>query len=291
MQQGGNMFEYTGGESSRLTEGGEWPANYYPPKENNGVDPNDAPNPLLGTGLKNPVNGIKSGGVDPGVHGEGRSGSMAATLGNSGVPSGQQALPSFTNTGFPIEKQTLLYKPNRPTSNVNRIGTGSPRKKQLPIVKHNDGAIAPCYAISCADGLADNPALKQYINSVTLAIQSSDPQATTIDLETLEANQEDLDPFRKREQSLLAMQSCDALICCIPKQCSLERWLRAVIEAREMFMNGCCVLGLVDPHENIPEIFLQCTTKIFTDMFELERYVSTRSRRRAIAARNAAAGR
>ena len=277
------MMEYTGGSSSPL---------YTPQPQlqeaSNGISPEtEVPtNPLLGGSIVNPTNGIKTGGTDPGLHGYGRGGSMASTLGATNVPSGQQQLPEFTNTGFPMEKQQLLYKsPSRPSG---RSTFASPRKAQLST---NIGDAIPCYVISCADGLPDDPKLKQYINTVTLAIQTSDPQANVIDLEFVESNAIGT-PAQKRENSIkLIEEKCDALVCCIPTQCSLERWLRAIVEAREMFMNGCTVLALVDPNEKTPVIFIQNTTKIFTDLYMLERYIAGRSRRRAIAARNAAAGR
>jgi hypothetical protein len=284
------MFEYTGGAKSPL----------YVSTDNSQLSVGDDSNKITLRELQlqqqlqqksnfpNPSNGVKASNNNKNqIHQ-----SMSNTLGATGVPPTSQELPAFTNTGYPVVKQQMLYKPIRPTKNSSSGMSNSPRKQQQEQQSKSE-MIGPCYAVSCADGLPDDLELKNYIAHVTQCIKLSDPQAEVIDLELIENNCDGSNQFEKREASLKKMRfKCNAgLICCIPKGCSLERWLRAIVEARDMLTNNFNVLGLVDPHEKIPPIFVSCCDQVFTTTFELERYISIRYRKRAVEARNAAARR
>jgi hypothetical protein len=296
LASGGNMFEYTGGVSSPL----------YDPSTERQPTPN--PNQITLLQLQqqqqqnevsnnpNPSTGVKISPTTTTTAPELSIDDSFRKINPRDLPPtqdrllnriGDSKLGLKITSGFDKLQADNLFNPNRPAAmNSNQ---SSPRKQKQ---QYQQQATTTCYAISCADGLPDDPQLKLYITNVITAVKTSDPTAEVMDLERIEMGLPLATTFEQREASLVQMRSqCNGLICCIPKNCSLERWLRAMVEAREMYLNQFPVLALVDPHETIPPIFASCCEKMFTAVHELERYVSGKSRRRAIDARNKAAGR
>ena len=264
------------------------------------------PNPLLGSALDRPSHGVRVGGSDPtihGVHGQSMADALFGGAGHHPVEGGASAERE--------KARAYVFAPVPP----NGRGTGaasSPRKQVQHVQQHvrqqhvkqhvqqqqptepTQTGAAAAICISCADGIPDSGTAKDYITSVTQAVKRADAAAGIIDLEVLEASAPaSLDAFQRRERGLQMMRErCWCLVCCIPPDAGIERWLRAAIEVREARAAGnMTVIVFIDrSYQSVPPLIEACATKVMRQTHEIEKFISSLARRRAINERRQARG-
>ena len=245
------------------------------------------PNPLLGSPLPRPSGGVRNVGSDPTIHGVAGQ-SMADALFNG---EGNHPHPSECANGDRAKARAYVFAPVRPGA----VGSteSSPRKQiheqqhlQQPQQQPSQQEGAPSICISCADGIPDSGTAKDYITSVTQAVKRADMAAGIIDLEVLEESAaSSLDAFQRREQGLQMMrEKCWCLVCCIPPNATIERWLRAAVEVREARAAGnMTVIVFIDrSYKTVPPLIEACATKIYRQAHEIEKFIASLARRRAI---------
>ena len=250
------------------------------------------PNPLLGAALPRPDGGVRSGGIDPTIHGVAGQSMADALFGGEGNN------PHPSENASAEREKARAYVFGRPVPPGTRSGVASSPRKQLQQQQQQQQAQpqegGPAICVSCADGIPDSGTAKDYITSVTQAVRRADASAGIIDLEVLEASAPtSLDAFSRRERGLQMMRErCWCLVCCIPANAGIERWLRAAIEVREARAAGdMTIIVFIDrSYPSVPPLIEACATKVYRQTHEIEKFISSLARRRAIDERRKARG-